>query len=470
MFCSNLTELARRRGAAYLLALLFLALFSSLSVAMAITTSMDLKRSENFHHSLSARLAAESGLGFMLQHLDAVRMPSTTNQDNLIPNLANALSEAMNDTPNTNGQSISSAADLIIVPQITLQQGSFTCALAAVEDGAASHCRLTVTGTRFDVSRSVSINLTMLPKASEVFDYGIASHGKIYISGSALIEGINHPTHGNILSARPEPVAIEAAGHATITGDLFLTGKGEEYVYLKGGGFTIAGTSDLDEVLENHVHAGVDAPRFPPINVSQFAPLTTMVIDSETVLTGSDLVFNNPRVAAGTNPDFHNDTTINGVLFIEVPNKVIFHAATTINGIIVTEDGASSDLADNQIDFRGHVSAPGVGALPDGDQFDSAKQLTGTILLAPGFGVTFRGSTNTVNGVIAADQFSFRGASTITGKMTGSIIGLKDLEMTLQGDSTIRINRDGTSSPPAGFIHGIGLVADPESYVEGVQN
>ena len=459
---------SRRGGAVYVLALVFLVLFGSLSVALFSASTLNLKMGENLSHSQAARLAAEGGMSWMLWHLGEVRMPPETTEDALIPNLADRLGAALNGTANLGAGSISSTDQIISVPWITLDHGSFSCVLAMVPDGqGGQRCRLTVTGTRSGARCDVSIDLDPVTKRAKVFDYGVASRGRIVVSGSAVIEGVNKPGEASVLSTRSEPVAIEAGGHATITGDLYVTGEDLDYVSLSGGGYTIGGESDPCQILEDHVHVNMDDPGFPEIDITPFVLLTKSIIDSNTDLTGSGLTFNNALVKADTDPDFRNHTVINGVLFIETPNVVTFHAGTTINGIVVTQDASGSNIAENRLEFKGHVTAPGVDALPDGDEFANIKELTGTVILAPGFALTFRGNTHSINGTIAADQLDFRGNSDVSGNLTGTVLGLADMEMSLQGNTSIRIARPTDDILAAGFKHPLGLTPNADSYTYG---
>ena len=459
-------------GIVFVLALVFLVLFGSLSVALISATTLNLKMGENQSHSLAARMTAEGGLSWMLWQLDRIMMPPETTEDTLISNLSDGLSSALNGTANLDGQAVSSTAGTILVPSVTLDHGSFSCTLVMVPDGqGGQRCRLTVTGTRSGAKCHVSMDFDMVIKQATVFNYGVASRGRIVVTGNALIEGVDDPEDASVLSTRSEPVAIEAGGHATITGDLYVTGEDANYVSLTGGGYTIGGESDPDLIITEHVHMDVDEPDFPEIDITPFEPLTTSTIDSNTDLAGSGLIFNNARILAGTNPTFQNHTVINGVLFIEMPNVVTFNAGTTINGVIVTEDASGLDIEDNQIDFKGHATAPGVDALPDDDpNFAAVKQLTGTVILAPGFSLTFNGSSNAVNGVVAADQLTFNGNSGLSGDLTGTVIGLANVEMSLKGNTALHLSRPTNQSPPAGFKHPVGLTPNPGTYYEGAAN
>jgi hypothetical protein len=194
--------------------------------------------------------------------------------------------------------------------------------------------------------------------------------------------------------------------------------------------------------------------------------MATTVVDANTDLSGG--VFSNIRIAAGTNPDFTSDTVINGIIYVESPNTVTFHGQCTINGMIVTQPVAGQPIEDCQIDFRGGTSMPGVGVLADTAEFAAIKQMVGTSILAPGFGVVFRGNSSAINGTIAADELSFRGTSDVLGEITGIIMGLKDSPLTMQGNTTVRIKRPPADLMPAGFKYTWSLRFDMESYTEPI--
>ena len=457
----------RRRGMVYMVALILMMVFASLGAALSTSTALELRKSSNTSDALQARLSAESGLAYMLLKLDEVRMPVSTNNDTLRTNLAIALADVLGSTGDVAAGGITATATTISVPEITVNNVTFSTLFALESDGAGGQrCRVTITGRCGQARRRTSIAMTPTPRPVEAFDYGIASKGRIYISGSGEVNGVNTGQEATVFSMSNQPVAIEAGGHAVIGGDLFVTSDSEMSILLAGGGLSVAGETDIFTIINEHAHFDVEPPEFPQIDITPFTPLTTGIIDSDTVLPNQDLVLNNIRIKAGTNPIFTRDTVINGVLVIEAPNEVVFTAGTVINGIIVCEDDGAEDIAHKQIEFRGHVSAPGVGALPETPEFAEIKKHTGTVILAPGFGVTFRGATNSINGTIAADQFAFRGNTDIDGELNGMILGLTDREMILQGNAKIRINRKTDDDTPAGFVHPIGLIVTAGTYTE----
>jgi len=437
-----------------------------LAALMSEVAGRELRKANNQQDMLNARLLAESGMNYMLPRLAQLRLPYNTDEQTLAENLYLSASELLDGTGAMGGQGILQTASGFTTPPIALPDGrTFTARMDVVSSASGLTCRLTSTGAVGPVSRSVSIELSTQSRRAGVFDYGVASRGKIYVSGSAFISGMNDPNEASVLSMREEPVAIEAGGHATIGGDLYVTGADIDYVMIKGSSVSIGGSTDIDTILADHVHLDTEEPDFPLIANEQYRALATNVVDSSTDFNvGPD--FSNILIKAGTNPDFKNDTVINGIIFVEAPNVVTFHSKVTINGMIVTEDGSSSAIRSCQLDFRAQTTAPGVNALPDTQEFAAIKAHEGTIVLAPGFGVTFRGTTNSINGTVAADQLYFNGNSSIQGDLNGSILGLKDMDMILQGNTDIRLNKRDASGLPAGFHHPLGLAVNPDTYCE----
>jgi len=445
-----------------------LALMTVMTVRLAASTNLNLSRSRHMKDSLSAQLSAESGLQFMLMSFTKLRMPATTDSSTLMTNLSEGLASILDDTTNVSGQAVSYSGSTISLPAITAGASSFTCSVFVLTPDAEGTpcCRLTSTGSSGLASRTVSVDMKMASVSADAFNYAIASKGSISISGSATIDGMTSSDEASILSINQEAFAISVGGSATIGGDLFLTAEGEDSVYLQGGGLSVGGKSDIDEIVGNHVHRLPEGPDFPELDLTPFSALATTVIDSSTDLSGPGLVVNNARIAAGTNPEFKQDTEINGILYVESPNTVTFKSKATLNAIIVTED-ATGLAGPNEIEFKGQVTAPGVDALPDIPEFQAVKAQSGTIILAPGFDVRFCGSVNSINGTIAGDQFSFLGNSNISGEIAGTIIGLSPASLVMQGNATILVNKQDSHDTPAGFVHFKGLSVIAGTYSEG---
>ncbi|MDY7011237.1 MAG: hypothetical protein SVV80_10875 [Planctomycetota bacterium] len=446
------------QGFAYVLALLLLAIFSTLAVAFASTTDLDLQKSNNSRNSAGAQMAAESGLAFMLWELKNTQLPANTTEETLLDNLSDSLAERLEGTTNLGAETVAQNGGAVTVPLINYGGNSFSCSFTQLGENL---CRLTVTGQSEGVSRTVSIDLTMTNSSSAAFDYGIASRGKIAVWGHSEVVGVNDSDEAKMLSILDDSGAIDLRGNVNIEGELFLTDD-DASVEIQGNSAEVAGETDKDAILSNHVHT-VPEPEFPEVDTEQFADLATgEVIDSSSNLNKA--TYDNIRIAAGTNPQFGHDVVINGIVYVEAPNVVTFKNDCVINGMIVTEDGSDYSFDDCQLIFKSKVSSPGVEASPDTPEFDEIKEQTGTFVLGPGFGVDFRAQVNTINGVIAADKVDFRGHVSITVK--GSILGLTNKDTTLHGHNTISIDSSGKDKTPAGFLLPKELVPIPGSYAE----
>jgi hypothetical protein len=208
-------------------------------------------------------------------------------------------------------------------------------------------------------------------------------------------------------------------------------------------------------------------PDFPTVNVTPIATLATNVVDATTDTSVPGSVFNNIRIAAGTNPVFASDVIINGAVYVEAPNIIKFAGQTTLNGVVVTEQ-SEQPLEKCQITFAGTVTANGVDDLPDIPEFALIKEHTGTFVAAPGFGVTFAGNFSAINGAVAADKLTFTG--TAEGTIRGCVIGLEDHPTVIDGNVDIFVDRSGSDENPAGFIESLGVAVLPDTYTECIGN
>ena len=440
-----------RRGIVYVLALVVLALCTTLAVAMASGTNVNIARADNMQKAFNAQLAAEGGLQFMLQSFSGVTLSKDTDYDTLMGNLAVALGEVLDDTPNLGDSVVSGTDSTVTIPAITVGGAVFSCVLTRLSpDGQGNQqCRLSVTGSAGGMSRLVALDLRLKPASPPVFDYGVASRGTIEIKGNAKILSMSESSDASIFSAADDSTVIQANGNAKIAGDIYACAEDITAISLTGN-VEVGGETDTDEIFANHTHLDQDDPEFPELDLTPFAGLTTTVIDASTPTSGNR-TFENARVLPDVNPTFNGNVVINGILYVEAPNKVKFNGNLVVNGFIVTSDGSSLPLSGNQLTFSGNVSVPGVDALPDTQEFTAIKALTGTAILAPGFGVTFTGNNSGIDGMIAAEQLTFRGNTSLGGELTGMILGLADLPMSLRGNTKITINRQDDDYTPVGF-------------------
>jgi hypothetical protein len=455
-----------RRGVAYMLSLIILVLCASLAVGMASSTGMNLARVDNMQKTLKAQLVAEDGLQFMLQTMSSVELPRDTDYDTLMSNLTTKLGEILDDTPNLGESLVSGTDSTVTIPTITLGDATFTVVLTRLSPNAADNqqCRLSVTGSTGGMSRSISINLVLTETPPPIFGYGVASKGTIDISGNAKLLAMSEAEHASIFSASDDSTVITASGNARLAGDLYACADDITAINLTGN-VSVGGETNPDDIAAEHTHLGMDDPEFPEFDLTPFPALATTVVDGATQTMGNK-TFNNIHVLPNINPTFAGNITINGIAYIEAPNKVKFLGNLVINGFIVTSDGSSLPLAGNQLTFSGNVSVPGVDALPDTAEFAAVKAQRGTAVLAPGFGITFSGNNSGINGLVAADQITFRGNSSLGGELTGMILGFADLPMSLRGNTTVTFNREEGDYLPTGFKYTASFSVINNSYTE----
>ncbi len=453
----NVPTNAKRRGVGHLVALLLLCVFSTLGLAMVTVANSSLNKSDNLRGTADALLAAESGLNFMTLTLGHIRLANDTTEANFLPRLYDALSARLDGSVNLNGQALLVDSTCIYVPSIQVSGRTFRCWIGW---SGPSRCRLSVEGHAGLARRTVSLDYDLVGKLPGVFDYGLASKGKITISGSARVLGVNDYREANVLSATTSTAeSILISGSSVhVSGDLFAAGE-SSYVSIIGSPW-IAGSSDPVEVAE-HIHFGAETPDFPEVTTDHLRPLAVNVIDS-TTKTISGGVYNNVVIKANTNPTFGNTAVFNGIVYIEQPNDVKFNGQVTINGFIVTEPGG--DPSTCKIEFAGTCDSNGMDILPDTPEFAAVKAETGTFLLAPGFETKFTGTFSTINGSVAADQLTFTG--TAEGTIKGTVVGLKDLPTVVGGNVDIFVDRKTTDPNPTGFIKSLAFVPDPDSYLE----
>lgn len=455
-----------RGGTAYVMSLMAVIVFSILAAALASSTTLILRAGDNYRSVVNARLAAESGMDFMLNQIRIIRIPVDTNEDTVSANLTQALGNLLNTTANVAGQSVTVSREhagddchhwTVHVPDIQLPYGSFSCTLLPA---APDRCTLVVKGIANDISRSVAIDLVMTPRPNVAFDFGLASFGPVSVVGNARIVGVNDPSEASVLAADTSGgTALSLAANAVIAGDLTVVGDGHIAI---SGSPSLGGTTD-PELMADHIHSVPEPPDVPTLNIGPIAALATNVVDSTTHTSSSGLTFSNIRIAAGTNPTFASDVVINGVIYVEAPNHVTFSGNSTINGMVVTED-SENPIESCQLNFAGGMQAFGVETLPDTPEFSEIKQHTGSFVVAPGFSVTFSAQFSTINGTIAADKLTFTGQA--GGIINGAVIGLSEHPMALDGGVEIRVDRLNARPDPAGFVDTMALEADPASYTE----
>ncbi len=450
-------EATRQAAFACILALVLLAIMAALGAALAVGNNLNLVQSSNQASIQCSLLQSESGLAYLTYVLRDVTVPAQAAGQDLLDALAAALQTRLNGTNNLAGGQVTVLGSTISIPPIATDQGHFSASISITGDNVIN---LTVAGSDGKTTRSVGLTFNAQGGSSPVFDYGIASRSAIQVTGNASIEGANDPSEANILSATYSNLeSFHLTGNATLEGDIYSANP-DSYVTLTGN-VSVGGTTG--SAIQDHIHIGVGDAEFPEVDPTVFEPCATNVVDANTPTSGN-LTFSNIRILANTNPTFSGNITVQGVVFIEVPNTVQFTGNLNLTGVIVTEDAGDDAYTTNTIRFTGNTTLRGVEELPNTSEFAELRQMPGSSILAPGFGVSFTGNFGAVGGCMAADAFSWTGNA--NGTVHGPIINYSDSTFSLTGNSHITIDRSSSPQTPPGFATPQRLSPVASSYRE----
>ncbi len=448
-----------RQGAALIIAMIFIAVFSSFALAMLTMSSTNVQVADNHHQGNRALVNAHSGLEVMRYWLNDMTVSTNdlaSARDALALSLTNA--SANNITVTSDDPTNPTTLTIAAVPLASQSNQTFNAVISQID---AQTLQLAVTGANGSISRQINVNFGFGSVASGIFDFGVATKGPLNLTGNARIVGVNSSSEANIYIESPyDNEALDMTGNAQIAGDVTIV-NANGYVDLSSN-CQIGGETGQD-AIDNHVTTGANITELPVPNPTQFEQYATNIVDSS-VSTSGNRSFENIRIVSGTNPTFNGNITITGIVYIDSPNLVIFSGNTTITGMIVAEGDLDAPNSQDQLRFDGNLSCQGVSQLPQTSQFDGLREKTGTTILAPGFDLTFTGNFSTINGAIAASGISFDGNA--RGTITNTIINYSADPMTITGNSRISIDRTNSVSSPAGFSGDTVLQFESDSYSE----
>lgn len=464
MWLFNKKAKMTRKGIALVAALLFVIIFSAISVGMFTLSTNNVVVAKNLHTANDARAAAESGLEVIRHYMSQVEISGLTPESARYSALLFSLYSSVDNTlPYTFNEDLGvftlGSADAPITLSSTTNRG-FT---AEITPDGVNGVNICVTGQSGEFERTIYCNFTYGVRQNSVFDYGVATKGPLSL-GNLLLDGVNVSVEADVYIESLFTTSALDIQNAQIAGDVSIVNP-DAVVTMSGGQSSIGGETG-QAAIDNHVEVGVESTEFPMPNPTYFEQYVNGVtIDSSTDSSfyKTNAVLENVRIAAGTNPKFTADTHINGILYIESPNVVEFGGNCNVNGLIIAEGDYDDNSGVNKIDFQGTVSSQSVATLPTGGIYDGLQGETGTFLLAPGFAVSFGGNFDILNGCIAANGVRFYGHA--GGEIGGSIVNYSDTPMDLSG-SDLLFNRSGIEDLPAGFIPEIVIHYDPESYEE----
>jgi type II secretory pathway pseudopilin PulG len=444
-------QLNNRKGMALIMAMIFIAVFSTLSAVIVTKTSRNVQTAANHRRGNRAYENALSGLEYMRYWLDRVEMPYTITPAKRFEEARDYVygeADPAGVTVTTTYDSDGDPNSFSISNFAISTDNKFTATVYKTSN--LDIVQVCVTGTSNSLERNVTIDYKITTRSHNVFDFGVATRGPLDLSGSAGLLGtqVAADVYIESVSAGYE---LSLIGKSQITGDVQLTNPGntDDTVHLQGGAAAIGSENGADAIA-NHVTTGVAPVEFPVPVPTYFAKYIETVYDPNT-MTLSNGEHRNIKIPAGSsttdNPMEITGATFNGILYIEAPNSVTFLGSTTINGLIVGAGDVSDNSCSNKISFLGNVISNSVATLPD--DYGELRSETGTFLLAPGFMTIFSGDFETLNGAIASNGVKFLGNA--GGVIAGSVLNYSNNIMELSGNNDLTFMATAENVVPAGF-------------------
>ena len=447
-----------RKGMALIIAMIFVVIFSALGISMATMSGVNVQIANN-HHNLNAALAAaESGQEVVRYLLSHVLISSSTPQDQYLSEIITAVQTDLNDNS---------------ISAVTLFGGSITPTMLDSASGQIFDAQLTidpnqptilqarVTGHSGQTSRSIITCYNIQPYEFPIFDFGLATKGPLDFPGNPTIVAANEAWEADMfVESSGSPIAVHVDGNLNFDGEVNI---GDALANVDfAGDVQIAGDTG-QTAIDNHVSIGMDSPEFPVPDTARFLQYATgPVVDSSTDLSkGITLV--NSTIQAGTNPVFDGTVTIQGILFIESPNKVTFGSNVALQGLIVADGNINNPMTgQNTIDILGNFASQ---PYPNDPEFAALRENEeGSSIIAPGFAATFSGNFSTLEGVVAVSGAHFSG--NMNALIKGTIINYSGSSTIVEGNATMNFDRVNSTKIPAGFDLYRELDYQPSMYSE----
>ncbi len=451
-----------------MLAMLYVILFSTLSVGFFAAFTLATQTSYNEREAGRALAAAESGMEFARYQLWAMNIEYSSSLADLLDRVEADLEAALNGSANLKGGNISRVGDTIFIPGSTSQY--------ITANGSGEEFRLEITrdGTNLVVTsygrsatgvsaagRGVRLRYAMMQRPSSIFNFGVASRGPISMDSNARVVGSPDPSHGSILSTSTASTPVSVQGNSSVSGDVSISSStGTVSV---GSSASIAGSTNTT-IKAQHIHKGVQEPEFPTIDTDIYKKFATNVVSTPGAKFDTVNV-KNLYIKANTNPTFAGNIKVQGVIYVETPNKVYFDSNVEVTGAIVTQNNPTGSLSQNVIEMESNVKLRGVEHLPATADFPpELRELTGSTILAPGFHLYLDSNFGGECGSIVASSIHFD--SNAAGTLNGSVINLGPGKVWMDSNATATIANPGDAFAPAGMYFGSRYVPLPGSYEE----
>jgi hypothetical protein len=442
------------KRAVLILSMIFVLIFSALAISMVTMSGTNVQLASNQHKVGCAFASTESGLEAMRYWLTQITFPSSVSPSNYHGEIVSNLQSDLSANSITN-ITVYNDGTIAPVPLDSATGQAFEGELL-IDANNPNILQLTTIGGS-DITRTIRVQYDIEPYEYPIFDYGLATKGPVHFLGNPTVNGVNSNGEADIfIESNSNNLAMLVTGNTNFDGDITIANSAANASFM--GDVKIAGDQG-QTAIDNHVSIGADSPQFPIPDVQHFEQYATgPVIDSSTDLSSST-VLTNASIAAGTDPNFLVNITIEGILYIKQPNVVVFSRNVASNGMIVAEGDPNFAGPNNSITFLGNFAT---NPVPAGVQFDGIRQEEGSSILAPAFSVTFAGNFSALSGVMAVSGAYFTG--NVNAIVEGTIINYSNNPTVIEGNSTLNFDRSNNITVPAGFdTHRI-LTYNPSSY------
>lgn len=447
-----------RKGAALIISMIFVVIFSALGISMATMSGVNVQLAHNQHNLNAALAAAQSGQEVVRYLLSRVLISSATPQSQYLPEIINAVQTDLVD----NDISAVTLSNGGIITTITLDSASGQSfeAQLTIDPNQPTILQARVTGQSGQTSRTIITCYTIQPYEFPIFNYGLATKGPLDFPNNPTITAVNEAWEADLfVESSSSTTAVYVGGNTNFDGDINIGNPAATVDFV--GDVQIAGDTG-QTAIDNHVSIGEETPEFPVPDTDRFLPYATgQVVDSSTDLS-KGITLTNATIASGTNPVFEGSVTIEGILFVESPNKVTFNSNVALQGIIVADgDAKNPDPGTNRIDVMGNFASQ---PYPTGAEFDAIRQEEGSSIVAPGFATSFSGNFSTLEGVVAVSGAHFSG--NMSALIKGTIINYAGSSTVIEGNATMDFDRVNSVKIPAGFDLYRELDYEPSMYSE----
>ncbi|HUV65337.1 MAG TPA: pilus assembly PilX N-terminal domain-containing protein [Sedimentisphaerales bacterium] len=450
-----------RRASALIVSLMFVLIFSALAVSMMTLSSTNMQLASNHHNVNTALATAQSGQEVIRYWLSRVLFSSSTPQANYFSAIVSQIKSDLNANGITNVDLQNDGSIGAVMLDTTTGQ-RFDASIQ-INPSSPTILQTQVTGYSGDITRTIRTLYNIEPYIFPIFNYGLATKGPVNFPGNPTITAVNEAWEADIfIESSGSPIAMLSIGNLNFDGSVNV-GDPNANVNFQAA-VQIAG--DFGQTaIDNHVSIGNDSPEFPTPDTERFRVYATgspIVSSADPRLSAPGPTLTNVLIKGGVNPTFQGSVTINGVLFIEYPNKVTFSKNVALNGIMVANGLVKeADPASRRIDILGNFAS---GPYPSDPMFDAIRAEEGTSMLAPGFFVTFSGNFSTLEGVVAVSGVHFSG--NVNAQIKGSIVNYSNSPTVIEGNAVMNFDRVGSVKIPAGFDLYRELDYSPTSYSE----